>query len=143
VAVQAPAPPDLRRQRQLARRRLIGDNRNDVTQRIPPVRGVPPILGRRGRPRRRPQELFPTAGVTTTSTGGYSDSAGSLRGSPAAASPTARPGPPTLVVERGFAWLHAFERLRTRYERRAGIHLRPLQLACAPICHRPLTVVLR
>jgi acetyl esterase/lipase len=27
------------------------------------------------------------------------------------------------VVERGFAWLHAFKRLRTRYERRADIHL--------------------
>jgi transposase len=27
------------------------------------------------------------------------------------------------VVERGFAWLHAFKRLRTRYERRGDIHL--------------------
>jgi transposase len=40
------------------------------------------------------------------------------------------------VVERGFAWLHAFKRLRTRYERRGGIHLGPLQLACALICYR-------
>jgi len=42
------------------------------------------------------------------------------------------------VVERGFAWLHAFKRLRTRYERRADIHLGLLQLACALICHRQL-----
>jgi transposase len=27
------------------------------------------------------------------------------------------------VVERGFAWLHAFKRLRTRYERRGDLHL--------------------
>lgn len=27
------------------------------------------------------------------------------------------------VIERGFAWLHAFKRLRTRYGRRADIHL--------------------
>jgi transposase len=42
------------------------------------------------------------------------------------------------VVERGFAWLHAFKQLRTRYERRADIHLGLLQLACALICQRQL-----
>jgi transposase len=42
------------------------------------------------------------------------------------------------VVERGFAWLHAFKRLRTRWEYRADIHLGLLQLACALICHRQL-----
>ncbi|ALE75863.1 transposase [Pseudonocardia sp. EC080625-04] len=42
-------------------------------------------------------------------------------------------------MERGFAWLHAFKRLRTRYERRADIHLGFLRLACALICHRELT----
>ena len=42
------------------------------------------------------------------------------------------------MVERGFAWLHAFKRLRTRYERRADIHLGLLQLACALIYHRQL-----
>jgi transposase len=42
------------------------------------------------------------------------------------------------VVERGFAWLHAFKRLRTRYERRVDIHLGLLQLACVLICHRRL-----
>ena len=40
------------------------------------------------------------------------------------------------VVERGFAWLHAFKRLRTRWEHRADIHLGLLRLACALICHR-------
>jgi transposase len=43
-----------------------------------------------------------------------------------------------LVIERGFAWLHAFKRLHTRYERRADIHLGLLQLACALIRHRQL-----
>lgn len=47
------------------------------------------------------------------------------------------------VVERGFAWLHAFKRLRTRYERRADIHLGLLRLACALICYRQLPVVLK
>jgi hypothetical protein len=38
----------------------------------------------------------------------------------------------------GFAWLHAFKRLRTRWEHRADIHLGLLQLACSLICHRQL-----
>ena len=42
------------------------------------------------------------------------------------------------VVGRAFAWLYAFKRLRTRYERRADTHLGLLQLACALICHRRL-----
>jgi transposase len=47
------------------------------------------------------------------------------------------------VVERGFAWLHAFKRLRIRYERPTDIHLGLLQLACALICYRLLPVVLK
>jgi hypothetical protein len=47
------------------------------------------------------------------------------------------------VVERGFAWLHAVKRLRTRYGRRADIHLGLLQLACALISYRQLRVVMR
>jgi transposase len=39
------------------------------------------------------------------------------------------------VVER---WLHAFERLRIRYEHRADIHLGSLQSACVLICYRRL-----
>jgi len=42
------------------------------------------------------------------------------------------------VVERTFAWLHAFKRLRTRYERRADIHEALLSLACSAICLRIL-----
>jgi|SRR6266496_6007459 len=42
------------------------------------------------------------------------------------------------VIERSFAWLHAFKRLRTRYEHRADIHLGMLQLACALICYGQL-----
>jgi hypothetical protein len=39
------------------------------------------------------------------------------------------------------AWRHGFERLSTRYEHRADIHLGLLQLARALICYRPLRVV--
>ncbi|MFE9360733.1 transposase, partial [Streptomyces olivaceoviridis] len=42
------------------------------------------------------------------------------------------------VVERTFAWLHQFKRLRIRYERRADIHQSLLELACSLICLRRL-----
>ena len=42
------------------------------------------------------------------------------------------------VVERTFAWLHNFRRLRTRYERRGELHLAFMQLGCAVICQRRL-----
>jgi len=38
------------------------------------------------------------------------------------------------VVERTFAWLNQFRRLRMRYEKRADIHEAFLSLACALLC---------
>ncbi len=40
------------------------------------------------------------------------------------------------VVERTFAWLNQFRRLRIRYEKRADIHEAILSLGCALICWR-------
>ena len=37
---------------------LTGGNRNDITQMIPLVDAIPPVHGRRGRPRRRPKRLY-------------------------------------------------------------------------------------
>jgi transposase len=42
------------------------------------------------------------------------------------------------VVERTFAWLNQFRRLRIRDERRADIHLAFLTLGCALICFNAL-----
>jgi len=38
------------------------------------------------------------------------------------------------VVERTFAWLNQFRRLRVRYEKRPDLHLAFLTLACTLIC---------
>jgi transposase len=38
------------------------------------------------------------------------------------------------VVERTFAWLNQFRRLRVRYEERADIHEAFVSLGCALIC---------
>jgi transposase len=47
------------------------------------------------------------------------------------------------VVERTFAWLNQFRRLRVRYEKRADIHTAFLLLACILICWRRLRHRLR
>jgi transposase len=44
------------------------------------------------------------------------------------------------VVERTFAWLNQFRRLRVRYEKRADIHEALLALGCILICWRFLTI---
>ncbi len=40
------------------------------------------------------------------------------------------------MVERTFAWLNQFRRLRVRHEKRADIHEAFLSLGCALICWR-------
>ena len=42
------------------------------------------------------------------------------------------------VVERTFAWLSQFRRLRVRYDKRADIHKAFLSLGCALICWQSL-----
>ncbi len=98
---------------------ITGGNRHNVTHLIPLIDAVPPIRSRRGRPRRRPRELFADRGY-------YHDVHRRQLRQRGITPRTARRG-----VERAFAWLHAFGRLRTRYERRADIHLGLLPLACS------------
>ena len=41
---------------------LTGGNRNDVTELVPLIDKIPPVRGRRGRPRRRPERLYADRG---------------------------------------------------------------------------------
>jgi transposase len=45
------------------------------------------------------------------------------------------------VVERSFAWLHDFRRLRIRWERDPNLHIASLTIACAAICWRFLSAL--
>ncbi|MGW6216733.1 IS5 family transposase [Streptomyces sp. NPDC055109] len=118
---------------------LTRGKRHDVTQLIPLLDAIPPIRGLRGRPRRRPRQLFadrgydydtyrrliPARGITPKSA-----RKGITHGSGL--------GKTRWVVERSFAWLRQFKRLRIRYEIRADLHLALLQLARSVICLRRL-----
>ena len=119
---------------------LTGGHRNDVTQLISLVDAIPPIRGRRGRPRRRPRELFADRGYDHDKYRRQLRQRGiTPRIARRGITHGSGLGTTRWVVERAFAWLHAFKRLRTRYERRADLHLGLLQLACALICYRHLT----
>ncbi|MFD4233258.1 IS5 family transposase [Streptomyces sp. NPDC058542] len=93
------------------------------------------IRGLRGRPRHRPQRLYADRGYD------FDKYRRPLRRR-GIAPKIARRGAPhgsglgkaRWVVERTFAWLHQFKRLRIRYEMRADLYLGLLQLARGITC---------
>lgn len=114
---------------------LTGANRNDSQQALALVDAIPSLQGERGRPRRRPdcvlgdrgydaeairqglrvRHILPLLAKRNTPNG---SGLGRWR----------------WVVERTFAWLSQFRRLRVRYERRADIHEAFFALGCILIC---------
>ncbi|MGC9443127.1 IS5 family transposase [Streptomyces sp. WG5] len=118
---------------------LTSGNRHDVTQLMPLLDAIPRIRGLVGRSRHRPRRLFADRGYD------YDKYRRLLRARgitpKIARKGTAHGsglGKTRRVVERTFAWLHQFKRLRTRYEIRADLHLGLLQLARSIICLRRL-----
>jgi transposase len=118
---------------------LTGGNRNDVTQLIPLVERVPPVRGRVGRPRRRPDRVAADRGYDHDK---YRRQLWQLGIKPEIARRRSEHGSGLgryrWVVERTFAWLHHFKRLLVRYDRRAEIHEAFLALGCCLVCFRRL-----
>ncbi len=119
---------------------LTGGNRNDVTQLEPLIDAIGPVAGKPGRPRQRPEALYADRGydhdkhrrllwrrgvkpILARRGQGHGSGLGKVR----------------WVVERTFAWLHNFRRLRTRYEVHGYLHDAFLKLGSAVICARMLT----
>jgi transposase len=119
---------------------LTGGNRNDVTQLLPLVDGIGPVKGKVGRPRKRADRLLADRGYDFDK---YRRELRRRGVKPIIARRSTEHGSglgkERWVVERTFAWLHNFRRLRTRYERRAELHLAFMQLGCAVVCRRALT----
>ena len=114
---------------------LTGGNRHDITQLLPLVDAVPPVRGKRGRPRRRPKRLLGDRAYQSRSHRRGLRARG-IR--PIIATQRTQHGSglgkERWVVERTISWLHQYRRLRVRYERRADIHEAFLQLAGCLIC---------
>ncbi|WP_405956301.1 IS5 family transposase [Streptomyces phaeochromogenes] len=118
---------------------LTGGNRNDVTQLMPLIEAVPPVRGRRGRSRRRPDIIYADRGYDHDKYRKQVRAAGitpviARRGTEHGSGL----GVHRWVVEQSFALLHWFRRLRIRWEIRDDIHEAFLSLACGIICWRRL-----
>jgi transposase len=101
---------------------------------------VPPIKRPLGRPRRRPDKLHADKGYDAAH---CRAACRARRVTPRLArrkiESSEKLGRYRWVVERTFAWLTRFRRLRIRDERRADMHLAFLQLGCILICLRAWT----
>jgi transposase len=114
---------------------LSGGNHNDILELVPLLDAIPPVRGKRGRPRRRPRRLLGDGAYHSRRHRHELRARGISAAIP-------RPkqshgsglGKERWVVERTIAWLHRYRRLRVRYERRADIHEAFLQVAGCLIC---------
>jgi len=106
-----------------------------VTQLLPLVDAIPPIAGKRGRPRRRPERV---QGDRAYDSAAHRAELRRRGIEPVLARRNAEHGSGLgnhrWVVERSLSWLHQFRRLRIRWERRADTHQAFLTLGCILIC---------
>jgi transposase len=105
---------------------------------------VPPVRGTRGRPRRRPDVVLADRGYDHDK---YRRLVRELGIRPLIARRNTEHGSglgtQRWVVERAFALLHHFRRLRIRWEIRDDMHEALLSLGCALICWRRLASLRR
>jgi transposase len=114
-------------------------NVNDITQTLALVDGIPPVAGRRGHPRKRPDALLGDKGYDSRANHRELRRRGILP-------VISRRGEVNIhglgklryVVEQTFALLHQFKRLAVRWERRTELHDSLISLACSLICWRRL-----
>jgi transposase len=101
---------------------LTAGHRNDVTQLIPLIDGIGAIAGKRGRPRQRPDQVIADRGYDHDK---YRRELSRQGVTPRIARRRTEHGSGLgrvrWVVERTFAWLHNFRRLRIRWERDAAL----------------------
>jgi transposase len=121
---------------------LTGGNRHDIIGLIPLLDDLKarPVKGKPGRPRQKPDRLLADRGYDFDKYRRLLRARGitpviARRG----VAHGSGLGKQRWVVERGFAHLHNFRRLRIRYERLPEIHTALLVLACSILCWRRLT----
>jgi transposase len=114
---------------------ITGANRHDVTQLIPLVDAIPPIRGKRGRPRRKPNIVIGDRGYDSNPHRAKLLER-DIRSLIARRNTEHGSGLGILrwYVERTIGWLHKNRRLSVRYEKRADIHQAFLTLGCIMVC---------
>ncbi|MFE0372424.1 IS5 family transposase [Streptomyces tendae] len=114
-------------------------NVNDITQALALIDGIPPVAGRVGAPRQRPEAVL---GDKAYDSRAVRRELRKRRIMPV----ISRKGAPNIkglgklryVVEQAFALLHQFKRLAVRWERCLELHDALISLGCSLICWRRL-----
>jgi transposase len=118
---------------------MTAANRNDITEMIGLVDAIPPVRGRRGRPKRRPKQLLADRAYWSKV---HHRELRDRHIQPKIAAPKSAHGSgcgrERWVVERTISWLHQHRRLRVRWERRDDIHQAFVVIACCLICFKQL-----
>jgi transposase len=119
--------------------KVTAANEHDVNQLLPLVTSIPPVGGKPGPPRRRPERLH---GDRAYDSAGHRRILRWLGMIPVLARRGTERGSGLgmyrWVVERTLSWLHQYRRLRIRYERRGDIHQAFLHIGCLLICYKCL-----
>jgi transposase len=114
---------------------LTPANAHDITQLVPLVIAIPPVAGKRGRPRQRPARV---QGDRAYDSAPHRRILRAMRITPILATRRTAHGSglgkTRWVIERSIAWLHQFRRLKLRYERLDFVHEAFLSIACSMIC---------
>lgn len=100
---------------------------------------IPPVAGKRGRPRQRPEKVHADKGYDyPRCSQALKDRAITARIARLGIERNDRLGRHRWVVERTHAWLAGFGKLRIRFERSLETHAALLKLARSIICSRHL-----
>jgi transposase len=114
---------------------ITGANVPDINECLPLVDSVPPVRGKVGRPRKRPDEIY---GDRAYDSQPHREELRNRGITPKLARRGTEHGSGLgiyrWVVERTQAWLHNFRKLRLRTDRAGGIHTALTSLASALIC---------
>lgn len=118
---------------------LTGANRHDVTQLLAVIDGIPPVAGKPGHPRQRPDEVYADRAYDSQP---HREEIRDRGIEPHLPKRNTEHGSGLgvfrWVSERALSWLHQFRRLQTRYDRRDDIHEAFMKLAQSLICFRAL-----
>jgi transposase len=116
---------------------LTAANVNEVTQLLPLVDAVPPVAGKPGRPRRRPERLYTDRAYDSEAKRRELRRRGIEPFLPKQKAPHGSGlGVFRWVVERTLSWLHGFRKLRLRTDWNSEVQQAFLTLACSVICFR-------
>lgn len=111
-------------------------NEHDVKTALPLVVEIPPVAGKPGRPRQKPDTLVADKAFDCQPLRDLLGWLGIKAYIPKRGQDEHGLGKFRWFIERTLSWLHQFRRLRIRWDRKPEIHQAFLSLASALICYR-------